>query len=969
MKPIRLFCSLAALLLLPTALHVSQTIRADAPGQPPLALHAPRVAVFFEPGFPAYSVPGDVSPRQVAADLRRIGITAETLGADALADPARFNAHRYAALVLPYGNTYPGGAFANMRAFHREGGSLVLSGVPFTHAATRLSAANWQAQPEWGEAVHTTSNAHAGAHGLELTGPPSDWVGAFSSRISAHAGQTVTIAAWAKDVGSGNNSKDRLYVRFFGHNGAFLSQDGPRVGPGAAWHRISATVQAPAGTAALDVSPQIWQAGRVVRLDDIAVSVGGTAFQVNGGFEAPGADWTDLGHNSAPALFGPDGIGVGGFTGGLVPGALAVAPGDPLRLAPLRLGWPRDQITQWLDPASLPRADTLIPALGSADQPVAALIIHHAAPFGGAVDVWTYRGPDDGRLGLTETLLERGVVAALRARSLLSSSQAQARFAALDSLPKPPVFADLTLPVPPRPYPTLQPKMPPPARHLYVADVRPLDRDQRLLLLSLQGLINRKQPRIYLIYGDADKFWLGQMQAHRHTGTPIPVADPLSLLHTFRREFQGAVVADPKVYVSPCVAADFAAADNLVIATPALAHSLHLPIKQDLRGRFKDNADALRFVRTALLPRLNPYLGLCLDPSILETGALDQIIAARGVTFWITGPKAQTLPGADGSREVQEASSLLARMPLEAIIRGFWWHGDGVGVGETEGVALGSRFGKVTVVSDYVPNLSVFSGVRVASLHQKPPAPPPALDRSKVYLAFTMSDGDNLGTWTSYFRDYFQDPLHGTFPVGWGLAPTLLDCAPDWAQWYYDHATPNDEFICDAGGAGYISTRNWATSLHDRDGAFRDFFSRWTQPYMDRLDLKTVRLMNVDAADIARIGPLMPQTAFFMPDYGYAGGKSYNDLTYTLPTGQPVFRSLTYGSGAQVLAGQIRTRIGATRPAFVNVFVLNWGNKLSDLKRTLDTLGPGYVPVTPSHLNMLYRQAQGLPTARVYPHP
>lgn len=133
---------------------------------------------------------------------------------------------------------------------------------------------------------------------------------------------------------------------------------------------------------------------------------------------------------------------------------------------------------------------------------------------------------------------------------------------------------------------------------------------------------------------------------------------------------------------------------------------------------------------------------------------------------------------------------------------------------------------------------------------------------------------------------------------------------------------------------------------------------------MDRLDLKTVRLMNVDTADIARIGPLMPQTAFFMPDYGYAGGKSYNDLTYTLPTGQPVFRSLTYGSGPQALAGEIRTRIGATRPAFVNVFVLNWGNKLSDLKQTLDTLGPGYVPVTPSHLNALYRQAQTPPATR-----
>ena len=57
-------------------------------------------------------------------------------------------------------------------------------------------------------------------------------------------------------------------------------------------------------------------------------------------------------------------------------------------------------------------------------------------------------------------------------------------------------------PTAPRPYPTFQPKMPPPARHLYVADVRASTPDERILLLSLQGLVNRTQPRIYLILKD-----------------------------------------------------------------------------------------------------------------------------------------------------------------------------------------------------------------------------------------------------------------------------------------------------------------------------------------------------------------------------------------------------------------------------------------------------------------------------------
>jgi hypothetical protein len=98
---------------------------------------------------------------------------------------------------------------------------------------------------------------------------------------------------------------------------------------------------------------------------------------------------------------------------------------------------------------------------------------------------------------------------------------------------------------------------------------------------------------------------------------------------------------------------------------------------------------------------------------------------------------------------------------------------------------------------------------------------------------------------------------------------------------------------------------------------------------------------------------------FLMPDYGHAGGTNYHDLTYTLPaTGQSVFRAATSGSGPANLAQQIRTRAGTARPAFVNAFIWNWGSSLSDLKKTLDLLGPGYVAVTPSQLDELYRKSR-----------
>ena len=666
--------------------------------------------------------------------------------------------------------------------------------------------------------------------------------------------------------------------------------------------------------------------------------------------------WKDLGNNSDRALFGPNGIGVGGFRPG-PKGAVQVAD-NLLGLKPLKLDWGYGEDAQTLDPATLPAGSLVVPILTAGDQPTACLIIHKGDAFEGAIDVWTYTSlHDDNTLKAyaVEQLLTRGTVAAFAQKGLLPAAQALTAFARLDKMPRPFVYTNLTLPTPARPYPTLQPKRSTPAQHLYVADVRKLPHDEQLLLASLQGLVNRKQPRVYLIWEDNDQFWLDAMQEQGQTGKPIPVADPLSLLKTFRSAYKGAVVADPKVYLSPCVAVDLAGLNDLLIATPELAARLGLPIKQDLRGKFQDDAAALHYVRTALLPRLNPYLSLCLDPAILGS-QVDDVIAAKGMAFWITGPKAQDRPGANETAERAEIEATFAKLPLNAVVRGFWWHGDGVGVDEGPGVSLGSRFGKITTVSDYVSNYSVLSGVQILSLKQKPQPPAPKLDPAKVYLALTMSDGDNLCTWRGYFRSYFTDPLHGTFPVAYGMAPTLLDVAPTLAKWYYDHASPNTEFLCDVSGVGYMYPPDWAKALKDRPAATSSFYD-WTQKYMARMNMKTVRLMNVRTEDIAGVGQDLPGVAFLMPDYGTQGGDSYSHFTYTLPTGQPVFRAVSYGPGPERLAGEVRGTVGKTRPAFVNAFIWNWGSKLSDLKAMLDLLGPEYVAVTPTQLNALYRQA------------
>lgn len=789
---------------------ITSSGRAQIAPLPPV----PGVAVFSEPDFPRFGISSFVTPEAIARDLRAAGLSADLLGAEAIANPEKFNAQHYSALVLPNGNGYPRNAFTNLLAFHHAGGSLITTGIPFTHAVENRQG-----------------------------------------------------------------------------------------------------------------------------------------------------KWSDLGHKASPALWGKEGIGVGGFAGGGDSPGVGFAPtgDDPLRLAALMARFPKGETkTQWLDPESVPVGVRIVPAVGEVGRPLVALVVHEGDAFRGAVDAWTDGAPEgDWEDFLTRQLIARGTVAALQKRGLLSASLANTAFRKLDSLPRPILYADLQLPAPPRRYETFQPKMPTLSRHLYVADLRGASRDEKELLISLQGIVNAKQPRIYYIFEDEDRFWLDELQRKGETDTPLSVADLWALIRIFRSEVRGAVLCDPKVYASPCVAFSLAGVDRLLVAqTPEIAAKANMPVTVDLRGRFRDDADAFHYIRTVLLPRLNPWLCYCNDPIGYDSGSLDSIVAAHGAVFCITGPKAQgKLPGANQAGEMEEVKALLARLPLGAVVRGFWPRGGGMGITEDEGVALGGRFGKITLVSDRITNLSVHSAVKLDRLVQKARPIAPPLDRSKVYLCFTMSDGDNLCTWRDYFHNYFNDPVRGSFPIGWGMSPAILDLAPGWARWYYENATPNDEFICDVSGIAYMYPSSWGTALRDRPVAFRYFYG-WTQRYMGLMDMKTLRLMHVDAADIARVGPMLPDIDFLMPDYGYAGG-DYSRLTYRLPAGQAVFRAVTSGKGPENLADQIRKRAGSARPAFVNAFIWNWGSRLSDLKQTLELLGPGYVAVTPSQLNTLYRQALG----------
>jgi len=145
------------------------------------------------------------------------------------------------------------------------------------------------------------------------------------------------------------------------------------------------------------------------------------------------------------------------------------------------------------------------------------------------------------------------------------------------------------------------PQFPRPER-LDVVDLTKLNGRDQALLTTLQGIVNRRQPRIWtLLAADGtDQTWLETVRLPQRT-----VEDPLSLVERYRQEFSGAVLYDIDVPDSVNVATTLAGLRGAVIATPEQAESLQLTVVDDLRGRFAGRVDAYTWQLANLWPRCN----------------------------------------------------------------------------------------------------------------------------------------------------------------------------------------------------------------------------------------------------------------------------------------------------------------------------------------------------------------------------
>lgn len=332
----------------------------------------------------------------------------------------------------------------------------------------------------------------------------------------------------------------------------------------------------------------------------------------------------------------------------------------------------------------------------------------------------------------------------------------------------------------------------PPIASLDVADVSAATAEQHYLFTTLEGLVNRKQPRIYLQSNDSEgaTFWLDQLKVPTNK-----VADPMSLVTKYASEIAGMVVYDPALLDTVNLATTIAGVQGGVVVSPTLAATLgaapySLKTIEDLGSHhFASNVDVYSYELANYASAATTRCIVGLNPSISDA-LRDWAVATKAMVVWLDPTVAA---------QTSLLQSFLSGLDSNAPYMGWWTN-------EPAGVNLASQYGVPTYAADFSKNLTVLGTPHTVM----PPAPPaaPTLE-NKVYVGIFMSDGDNLQEDQHLIPVKWADAKRGSVPISWTVQPALVDVAPVILDYYWHTATPNDVMVSGPSGQGYTYPRSW----------------------------------------------------------------------------------------------------------------------------------------------------------------
>lgn len=497
----------------------------------------------------------------------------------------------------------------------------------------------------------------------------------------------------------------------------------------------------------------------------------------------------------------------------------------------------------------------------------------------------------------------------------------------------------------------------PPPKNLDVIYVGGESFSRKLTAASLQGLVNRRSPRVYLLFNeplDSDYKWLETYIS----GYGLEVSY-LKNLEEFVRKyvdiFQGFTIYDPQLLQSIPIAIMLSALDNTLIASPEDVDELMelsgKPIVNNFVGRWKNSLDAVEWSLKNLWPETNHNLvaSMPLDrfPHVIQI--TDFLILKQPFTFMLS-----VLPDKD-PEEFAMFDKVLS------MCRG----GYALGWSNREEwyVTLASKYDIKVLCTIGNSNLSIHSTFpcRISLKQHKLPSNYRIALREKIYVTFIYTDGDSPAVILTYYRKLWDDPARGLIPIGWGFQPYLLELSPGVIEYYYKTMTPNDYFLFGPSGAGYI----YYTALSNKSR-----FSKETRDMSKLFDLEVTNLWlglgpekdsppptDEEIRDI--VSPFIEETkplGLFLrtpsKEKVVTGDDYYDPHRILLVKDTPVVVAPMYYVGDYERFKDVRktleyASLAEKKPLFLSLFISNYGLTPTELHNITKSLGSEYQVVRP----------------------
>lgn len=392
-----------------------------------------------------------------------------------------------------------------------------------------------------------------------------------------------------------------------------------------------------------------------------------------------------------------------------------------------------------------------------------------------------------------------------------------------------------------------------PAAALDTIALQDLSKDEQLTFAALQGLVNSRQPRIYLMNGGGDA-WAATATVNLHLEKRYDRESKWELVAKYAREVTGVVLYDPvKSTHYRNLAGTIAGLQRVLPVTAGVyeemkKRGISLKVSVDLTElKFTTPVEIYQYMYDHYWPKCEKRLIVSAKPNDIKGGGdyshtRDMAVAVGAAVVWLDN----LIPA-----EKAVFQKFLGDMKAgEAVALGWY-------TTERSGITTVSAYGIGTLAADFFLNSTVLSGTDHKIRIPKVPKMPEL--ENKVYVAVFISDGDNIQYTQNAMRkgwDRIAD-IRGKMALSWTIAPGLVDIAPGIMNYYYSTATANDCFVTGPSGMGYCMPTNTLiepgapVGEYLTDPARMDGYARLTETYLQRSGLRVMTIWD-DASPMQR---------------------------------------------------------------------------------------------------------------------